>query len=207
MYGGAFDPPHLAHQALARAALQQLGLDRLHIVPTGDAWHKPRDLSPARHRLAMCRLAFGDDPRMCVDLREIERNGPSYTADTLDALQAQYPQARLYLIIGSDQAQDFGRWHRAADILQQATVVVADRAGAQGAPAQNASQTELLRLAAGVADAQVQTLALPAMPHSASQVRAHVATGQDISALVPAAVARYIAGHFLYSTDSSRPHS
>lgn len=204
LYGGAFDPPHLAHQALARAALQQLGLDRLHIVPTGDAWHKPRSLSPARHRLVLCQLAFGDCPGVCVDERELQRNGPSYTVDTLVELQQQYPQARLYLIIGSDQAQDFGSWHRAQDILRRATVVVAQRADPEGhvpKAAELAQPQTLLPAARGVDQAQVLSLALRPMPHSASQVRARVAAGEDIAALVPAAVARYIAAHRLYSAN------
>lgn len=196
LYGGAFDPPHLAHQALAQAALQQLALDRLHIMPTGDAWHKQRSLSPARHRLALCQLAFGDWPGVCVDERELQRSGPSYTADTLAELQAQYPKARLYLIIGSDQAQDFGRWHRVADILRGATVVVAPRAGS-ATPGAGA----VLPAAQGLPQAQVRSLSLAPMPHSASQVRARVAAGQSITDLVTAPVARYIADHKLYSAN------
>ncbi|RZI77063.1 MAG: nicotinate-nicotinamide nucleotide adenylyltransferase, partial [Rubrivivax sp.] len=87
MFGGAFDPPHRAHRALAETALDQLDLDVLHILPTGQAWHKSRTLTPARDRVAMCQLAFGDLPRLVLDEREIHREGPSYTADTLSELQ------------------------------------------------------------------------------------------------------------------------
>ena len=76
MFGGAFDPPHNAHVALAQTALTELSLDRLHIIPTGQAWHKARSLSPAENRLAMARLAFQNMPRVVVDDREIKRAGP-----------------------------------------------------------------------------------------------------------------------------------
>ena len=83
MFGGAFDPPHNAHVTLAGVAVDQLALDELRIFPTGQAWHKARPLSPSVHRLAMARLAFQGLPRVVVDPRELEREGPTYTVDTL----------------------------------------------------------------------------------------------------------------------------
>jgi len=83
LFGGAFDPPHKAHVALAQAALTQLSLNVLHVLPTGDAWHKPRDLTPGFHRLAMCQQAFESFPNVVVDDLELKRPGPSYTVDTL----------------------------------------------------------------------------------------------------------------------------
>lgn len=100
LFGGAFDPPHLAHHRIAQAAIHTYALDRLYIVPTGDAWHKSRSLSPGQHRLAMARLAFADLPQAWIEPMEVEREGPSYTIDTLRALQARHPQATWYLFIG-----------------------------------------------------------------------------------------------------------
>ena len=77
VFGGAFDPPHDAHVALAEAAVQQLQLDELRIFPTGSAWHKQRDLAPAEHRVAMARIAFADVPHAVIDEREILRTGPT----------------------------------------------------------------------------------------------------------------------------------
>jgi len=88
MFGGAFDPPHWAHRALAETALTQLGLDVLHVLPTGHAWHKARVLSPAEHRVVMCERAFAGLPNIRLDQREIHRAGPTYTADTLRELAA-----------------------------------------------------------------------------------------------------------------------
>jgi nicotinate-nucleotide adenylyltransferase len=85
--GGAFDPPHQAHVAMAEAAIAQYQLDELRIIPTGEAWHKPRHLSSAEHREAMTRLAFGQLPKVVIDCVELHRVGPSYTIDTLRTLK------------------------------------------------------------------------------------------------------------------------
>ena len=196
LFGGAFDPPHDAHVALARAAIEQLRLDRLHITPTGDAWHKSRPLSPASDRLAMCRLAFAGLPGAWVDDRELRRDGPTYTIDTLTELRAQYPGAALFLQIGADQAGAFHSWRRADDIVAIATVSIAARADQSGA----AAQIDLKNPLPGVATdpARVRVLALPALAHSATDVRRRVAAGLPITHLVAAPVAGYIANHHLY---------
>jgi len=125
IFGGSFDPPHLAHIALAQHAIAQFRLDELRVIPTGDAWHKTRALTPSPHRLAMTRLAFAHVPQAMVDTREIDRLGPTYTLDTLLALQGEQPDAELFLFIGADQARAFKTWHRWQDIEHLATVVVA----------------------------------------------------------------------------------
>jgi len=127
VFGGAFDPPHNAHVALAQVVLEQFELDTLYVIPTGWALHKDRTLSPPEHRLAMTRLAFKDMPRTRVDDRELQRAGPSFTIDTLQALQAENPQAQLYLVIGSDQFASFRQWHRWQEILEFAIICIADR--------------------------------------------------------------------------------
>ena len=198
LFGGAFDPPHDAHLALARAAIDQLALDRLHVLPTGDAWHKSRPLSPGADRLAMCRLAFADLPRVRVDDRELRRDGATYTIDTLAELHAEEPAAQLFLVIGADQAAAFHRWRRAADILRLATVLIAVRADPSGASAIFDPNNPLPGMA--VDAARVQALRLPAMPHSAPAVRGLVAAGQPVGHLVPAPVAGYIATHHLYQS-------
>jgi nicotinate-nucleotide adenylyltransferase len=188
MFGGAFDPPHPAHVALAEAAVRQLGLDRLYVLPTGDAWHKPRTLTEAEHRLAMARLAFGELPAVEVDDRELRRAGPTYSIDTLHELQDEHPTAQLYLLMGEDQAAGFTRWHAWQDILRLAVLCVAGRG--EGADA-IAPLHEL-------PGARVELLQLPRMPDSASDIRARLTAGQDITQLVDPAVASYIARHHLY---------
>ncbi|HYF41072.1 MAG TPA: nicotinate (nicotinamide) nucleotide adenylyltransferase, partial [Ramlibacter sp.] len=127
LFGGAFDPPHRAHVLLARTAVEQLRLDELRICPTGQAWHKARGLTPAQHRLAMCRIAFAGVPRAVLDDRELERAGPSYTVDTLRELHAEQPQAELFLVMGEDQAASFTGWREWAEIARLATLCIAQR--------------------------------------------------------------------------------
>ena len=120
IFGGSFDPPHQAHITLAARAIEQLHLDQLLVIPTGDAWHKTRNLTLAPHRLAMTRLAFADLPKVSVDSREIDRHGPTYTFDTLEEIAQDFPNAKLFLCIGGDQAQAFSTWHRWKDTFPSA---------------------------------------------------------------------------------------
>lgn len=194
IFGGAFDPPHTAHVALARAALEQLALDELRVLPTGQAWHKPQELTPAHHRLAMARLAFGELPRAVVDDREMRRQGPTYTIDTLRELRAEQPGAQIFLVMGADQAVALSRWRDWPQILKIATISIAKR--------------DYLAAAAGPMDPQVLALGrfapldLPPMDVSATAIRARggvaggAAGGTDT--LVPGQIARYIEQHHLY---------
>lgn len=197
MFGGAFDPPHLAHRELAATALEQLGLDVLHILPTGQAWHKTRQLSRAEDRLAMCQHAFGDLGQVRLDDREIRRTGPSYTADTLAELAADYPQAQLFLVMGADQWQAFKTWVRWPEVLQRATLAVADRAMGL-----EAASSVLPDTAPG--DVPFVRLHMPRRDISATAVRAHLhghgSAPSNLDVLVPAGVARYISEHHLYES-------
>lgn len=197
MYGGGFDPPHNAHVALARAALQQLQLDQLFIVPTGDAYHKARTLSAGAQRLAMCQLAFGPLPGVTVSSLELQRRGSSYTHDTLAALQRSQEPGRWHLVMGADQAQAFDRWHRWRDILAQATIAIAVRPDGAGAAGWNPDDP---LPGTGLGADDVRLLDFPAMDCSASVVRARAAAGRPVDAWVPPAVARYIDTHHLYKT-------
>ena len=189
MFGGSFDPPHRAHEALARAGIDQLRLDKLFILPTGDAWHKTRQLTPASHRLQMARLAFAGMPKVQVDDRELRRSGPTYSVDTLRELQAEDPGALLHLLIGEDQAAGFTRWHAWEEVARLAVLCVAGRGSGAGLDA--------LRALPGV---RVEVLQLPAMPESATDIRNRLTMGQDITDLVAPAVASYIETHHLYQS-------
>lgn len=192
VFGGAFDPPHLAHRALLETALRELKLDALYVVPTGDAWHKPRKLTEAAHRLAMVRLAFQDLPRICVDRRELDRAGPSYTIDTLREIAEEAPGAELFLIMGADQAAALTTWHDWRAILQLAIISVATRA--------HPSNTTDLFEAERLFPERFLHLGLPALHVSATQIRSNIANGQPVQTLVSEPVARYIADHHLYQS-------
>ena len=192
VFGGAFDPPHLAHRVLLEAATAQLQLDRLQVIPTGQAWHKARSLSGAQHRVAMAHLAFDDLPGARIDSREIARAGPSYTIDTLQELRREHPAADLFLLIGQDQGAAFMRWHRWREIVALATICVAGRADAAGHVPPFAPPAGL--------EPRFVTLQLPASNISATDIRQRAATGQGIDALVCARAARYIVLHRLYQS-------
>lgn len=191
VYGGAFDPPHNAHLALAQAAVAQLGLDALHVLPTGKAWHKSHDLTPPNDRLAMARLAFAVVPHAVVDAREIRRDGPTYTIDTLRELRAEKPGADLFLVMGEDQALALTQWREWEEILRMATLALAGRpqAAKHATLAQGGLPTQ----------ARVVKLLLPRMSENATDIRRKAAHGEDISSLVPPGVASYISSHHLYT--------
>ena len=192
VYGGAFDPPHRGHWALAQAALAQLQLDELRVFPTGHAWHKVGAMSDASHRIAMAQLNFAPDPRVVVDARETLRSGPSYTVDTLAELAAENPQAQLYLVIGEDQARALPTWHRWEALSGFAIICVAARADSTGAYGLFDS---LRSLVPGLV-----RLEMPLVSASATEIRRKVALGQDIAPLVFDPVARYIEQHHLYQS-------
>ena len=191
IFGGAFDPPHIAHIALVQQAIGQLALDQLRVVPTGEAWHKARPLSAAHHRLAMASLAFADLPKVVVDDRETRRAGPSYTIDTLREIKAQNPSAELFLVIGADQARKLTTWHLWQELVQAATICVAER--------DNSIESGAAFLAPEALKSRFVALKMPLNPLSATAVRAQAAVGQVVSTLVGESVARYIAQHHLYS--------
>ena len=202
MFGGAFDPPHNAHLALAQIACESLELDALYVVPTGQAWHKARGLTASEHRLAMARLAFADLPDVVVDARETYRAGPTFTIETLRALQAENPGAQLYLVMGADQWAAFKQWHEWQAIVDIAILCVAARAQFNWDRARFDPQNER--------KINVVMLRMPSMAISATQIRQllagglgeNQATGDQIASSLPQSVARYIAEHQLYTAPS-----
>ena len=190
--GGAFDPPHRAHFALAQAAIDQLQLDQLRLIPTGNAWHKARALTIAHHRLAMCALAFADLDRAVIDPRETLRSGASYTFDTLTQLCLEFPAAQLFLVLGEDQARAFTTWHRWEEIAKLAIICVAARADESGATGGLSTES--------APKTPFQRLELPLLPLSATDIRQRVASHKSVSPLVFDSVARYIEQHHLYLT-------
>ncbi len=200
LYGGAFDPPHLAHVAMARAFVAQCGLQRLFVMPTGEAWHKPTRLSPTHHRLAMAQLAFAGVPEVVVDDRELRRPGASFTIDTLMSLAAEHPGAQWHLLIGQDQWARFTDWYRWQAIAEIASLVVANRSINTSA---SGIKDDVFFEGSAWPQVRAQPLNWQPLPLSSTQVRAAWAAGSaaEFSAhtMVPPAVARYISQHLLYT--------
>ena len=196
LFGGSFDPPHAAHVALVKAAVSQLALDELRVLPTGQAWHKSRTLSAAEHRLAMAELAFAGVERVRVDPREILRAGPSYTVDTLREIRLEQPGAELFLVIGEDQARSLTTWHDWEEIPKLAIICVAARADSMRAEDQFNGQFS----APQAYQSRFCTLQMPLLSVSATDIRSRIASRQGVVPLVGEPVARYIDQHHLYQT-------
>jgi nicotinate-nucleotide adenylyltransferase len=184
--GSAFNPPHLGHLALAQEALWQLGLAEVVLVPTGEAPHKRILDDPGRElRLAMTRLAAADDQRFSVSTLEVEREGPSYTYETLELLASERGDPDLVFVMGADAAVGLESWRRPERVVELARLAVARRAGVA-----DADVGAVLRSLD--ADGRATTLEMPQFGVSSSAVRERAAAGRPLRYLVPEGVARFI---------------
>jgi nicotinate-nucleotide adenylyltransferase len=190
--GGMFNPPHIGHLALARAAASDLGLGQVLLTPVLIPPHKPAKWDPGvEHRMRMCLLAIGDDPRLSVCRLELERPGPSYTVDTLRSINASDPEAELILIVGADMASTLASWREPREILKLASLAVAER--------EDTSRRDVLdALAPLEEEARTKFVEMPRIDISSSLVRKRLTDGEPIDELVGAEVAAYIAEHELY---------
>lgn len=208
IYGGTFNPPHLGHMDSAQAAMALLGLDKLLFIPALQPPHKelPPDTASAEERFAMAAymadgLTLGLDPSragdvMALDL-ELRRAGKSYTADTLAELHAQFPDAELWLLLGTDMFLSIQQWHEPEKIMSLAGVAAFSR-GPENMEAVFRVQGDFLRRTFG---ARVCTVALPHITDIAStQLRPMLAGGGGGEYLWPQ-VYGYILRHKLYGVD------
>jgi nicotinate-nucleotide adenylyltransferase len=194
--GGTFNPPHLGHLAIAREAHQELGLDRVLLMPAASIAHKPAGADPgadpgAEHRLRMCRLLVEDamDPSaLTACALEVERGGNTYTVDTLEELHGRHPHAQMTLIVGADTARTLPSWREPARLLALADLAVARRTGV----------SDQAVLQSVPSPGRVRFLHTPPLEVSSSTVRERLARGEQVDDLVGGAVAGYISEHGLY---------
>lgn len=190
--GSAFNPPHLGHLALAQEALWQLGLDEVVLVPTGEAPHKRIHDDPGRElRLAMTRLAAADDSRFSVSTLEVEREGPSYTYETLELLARERGDPELVFVIGADAAVGLESWRRPERVVELARLAVARRSGIA-----EADVAAVMRSLGAAGRATM--LEMPQFGVSSSAVRERAAAGRPLRYLVPEAVARFVEEKGMY---------
>ena len=191
--GSAFNPPHLGHLALAQEALWQLGLSEVILIPTGEAPHKRILDDPGRElRLAMTRLAAADDPRFTVSTVEVDREGPSYTYETLELLAQERPDTELVFVMGADAAVGLESWRSPERVVELARLAVARRAGV--------SETEVAAVMRSLGAAGRATmLEMTQFGVSSSAVRERAAAGRPLRYLVPEAVARFIEEKGIYT--------
>ena len=192
IYGGVFNPPHHGHLVAAQEAHTQLELDVVVWIPVGHAPHRAIEADPgAEARFEMVELAIAADERFRVSRIELEREGPSYTVDTLRELREREPEAELFLILGGDQALALPTWHEPEQVLALATLAVFER----GSSTRNAIGITIGRM---VGAERVRFLDMPRIDISSTLVRRRAAAGKPIRYLVPDKVANFIGAQSLY---------
>lgn len=184
VFGGTFDPPHLAHARAALAALAALRHDRVLFVPAAcSPFKEDAGTSDAAHRLAMLRCALQDQPWAEISTLELDRGGRSYMIDTIEHLASSLGEdTAMRLLIGQDQIADFDGWKRAEELMALADPVVLPRSEAEAVPAAWADRL----------------LEIDAIDVSSTDIRERVAQGASIDGLIAPSVAEYIARHGLY---------
>jgi nicotinate-nucleotide adenylyltransferase len=210
--GGTFDPIHNGHLRLAEEMREHFGLDAVRLIPAGDPYQKSRaarQIAPASHRLAMIRAAIASNERFSVDDREIRREGPSYTIDTLQSLRSEIgAETPLVWLMGSDTFLGMPTWHRWQELLNHAHLAVAERAG--NTSWRNAMASVLHDefedryvpdhgLLKSATAGRIAVFTMTALDISSTAVRAHLAAGRSPRYLVPDAVLDYIDSNHLYS--------
>jgi nicotinate-nucleotide adenylyltransferase len=208
IFGGTFDPIHYGHLRTAFELLQTLGFEAVRFVPCGDPPHRGVTLAPATLRLDMVRLATQGEPLFVVDDRELRREGPSYSVDTLASFREEFPQCSLCLITGMDAFLGLPGWHRWDEILDFAHIVVAHRPGWQ-APAEGALGDLLARCRTQNArDLHEQTHgyvhvhAVTQLEIASTEIRSLVAGGYDPRYLMPDSVRQLIMDNSCYTQAS-----
>jgi nicotinate-nucleotide adenylyltransferase len=192
VFGGTFDPPHIAHLVVAEHVRKALDLDRILFVPSATPPHKRRrPITPSLHRLNMLRLAVERNPLFDVLPYEVEKGGVSFTVDTLAELKRRAPGDGLFLLIGMDNYRDFDTWREPERILSLATVVVMTRPGI------------VLDMGAFAGDRRIIRVEVPAMDISSTGIRERLRDGASVQSLIPERVAEYILEHDLYMKDRS----
>lgn len=197
VFGGTFDPIHVAHLAVAEAARDAVDLERVLFIPAGEPPHKAgRPITPAEHRFAMVAAAIAGNDRFAISRIELDRRGPSYTVDTLRDLRAMRLDAgestELALVLSAEAFVELPTWHDPVGVLELAAIVVAPR---EGYP--DAAPDFLDRHFPGVVTRAV-FLDGPRLRLSASEIRGRASVGRSVRYLVPDAVAAYIGDHALY---------
>lgn len=187
--GGTFDPPHIGHLLAAYAALESLALERLVLIPAARQPLKAgTPMTAPAHRLAMTRLLAADDPRLAVDPVEIEREGLSFTVDTMRRYRATMPETEFVLVMGEDTAATLPKWREPEALAALVRIVVLTRG------------TEPPREVALPAGFRAERLASRRIDVSATEIRERVRAGLPVRGFVTDAVAGYIATHQLYRT-------
>jgi len=189
IFGGTFDPPHMAHLIAAEQAAEAFDLDELLWVPAHIPPHKTDEIASVEHRFSMTILATSGNPKFTVTRMEMDRPPPSYSIETLREVKKKYRGASIYFFIGWDQFASFETWREYETILLECHVVVMVRPGAD--------------LTNSTLNDRVRLFSIPQLEISSTNIRERARVGKSIRYLVPDAVRDYIEEHRLYSMKRS----
>jgi len=204
LLGGTFDPVHYAHLRCADEAREKLGLETLYLLPAGHPPHRASPQAGNRQRLEMLRLALPEFPKLRIDTRELDRDGPSYMFDTLHDLRSDFPSRPLFLLIGQDAANDLHRWHRWQALFELAHIVILSRPGVEpeyrAELAQQIRQrmTEDVQTMARSEAGGVLALEVKAIDICATTIKSMLRLGRSPQTMLPEPVLDYINAHGLY---------
>ncbi|MFO0810791.1 MAG: nicotinate-nucleotide adenylyltransferase [Gemmataceae bacterium] len=196
VFGGTFDPVHYGHLILAEQCREQARLDRVLFVPAArHALKTDHAITPFDRRVEMLQLAIAGHECFGVDELEKGRAGPSYTADTLDELHAQQPDAELFFLVGSDSLPDLPRWHDPQRVVRRAGLIVMER------PGHTVLTRDELAAAVGMpaSDVRLERVEVPLIDLSSRDIRRRVGAGRSVRYMLPRAVEVYIKEKRLYT--------
>jgi len=193
--GGTFDPVHYGHLLLAETCREQLDLTEVRLIPAGVPPHKQQHkISDGHCRADMLQLAISGYPEYVVDRREIRRQGPSFTVDTLTEFATEFENAELFFLMGADSLRDVPSWRSPERICELATIVAVNRPGVPLPTAQQVQDWVGSELATSI-----RVLSMPGTDVSATELRTRAAAGKNLRFMTPRAVEAFIVQHEVYS--------
>jgi len=181
LLGGTFDPPHNGHLTIAKEAVQSLDLDEVWFIPTYEPPHKTVAYTNSIHRLRMLELMIEDEEKFCVETIEIDRQGTSYTIDTIKSLTSMYPNYAFYFIIGADQVKTLHEWHGIDELINMIEFVGVERPGV--------TWEETIK---------VTKLSVRQIDLASTTIRECIKDGKSVETFIKPAVFSYIKEHELY---------
>lgn len=194
LFGGSFNPVHNGHVRLAQSFFDFLGLDKVFIIPANIPPHKTEEsFASAEDRYEMCLRAFSNE-RFSVSRTEIDRGGKSYTIDTIRNFQLEFPDAELFLLVGSDMLLYFDKWYRYEELLRMCTLCAVSRLHSEDASVMRSYARNVL----GDKDDRIVIMEIKPYELSSTGIRALRKKGADVSGYVPQSVAEYMESRGLY---------
>ena len=191
--GGAFDPPHYGHLVTAQTVYDNFDVDKVIIMPLGDAPHKNMSSTTAKERYEMAKAAVADNPAFEVSSMEIEREGKTYTVDTLSEIKKNNPEIEIYFVMGADEITAVESWKQPERLLKMCSFIAVTRPGFDNETVEK--KVEGLKRKYGC---NIYFLEVPSLDISSTELREKIRHGKNVKYLVPKETEKYIADHDLY---------